>query len=188
MADRAQRAASPPRPARRKTLSERDVAVWAEYVRMVRPLAGHVPPEPPPAPAPVAEQAAAPVPATAPLAAPRRPAPELEIGLAPGGVDAASWRRFRGGKLAAVRTLDLHGSTAQRAHAALHAFLHAAQADGVRCVEVITGRGTQDGTGVLRRELPHWLNQAPLRAMILGAAHPHARNPGSVRLLLRRPR
>ncbi len=112
----------------------------------------------------------------------------LEIGQPPGGVDKANWQRLRSGKLVPTRTLDLHGRTAQRAFDALQSFLHSAQADGVRCVEVITGRGAAEGTGVIRRELPHWLNQPHLRALVLGAAHPHAANPGSVRLLLRRTR
>jgi DNA-nicking Smr family endonuclease len=47
----------------------------------------------------------------------------------------------------------------------------------------VTGQG-----GVLRREVPLWLNLPELRGLVLAAAHPHAANPGSVRLLLRRPR
>jgi DNA-nicking Smr family endonuclease len=82
-----------------------------------------------------------------------------------------------------VRTLDLHGHTAQRAYHTLAAFLHSAQAEGLRCVEVVTGQG-----GVLRRELPLWLNQPDFRSLVLAAAHPHAANPGAVRLLLRRRR
>jgi len=95
-----------------------------------------------------------------------------------------------------VRKLDLHGMTAQHAFQALRSFLRAAHADRVRCVEVVTGRGSIDGGGVLRRELPLWLNLPDIRPMVLAAAHPHASNamhsrltnPGSVRLLLRRPR
>jgi DNA-nicking Smr family endonuclease len=78
--------------------------------------------------------------------------------------------------------------TVQSAFQALCAFLRAAQADHVRCVEVVTGRGGDDGTGVLRRELPHWLNRSDLRPIVLGAAYPHRANEGAVRLLLRRIR
>ena len=85
--------------------------------------------------------------------------------------------------------------TAHHAFAALRSFLRTAHADRVRCVEIVTGRG-KEGTGVLRRELPLWLNLPDLRPLVLAAAHPHASNamhthtanPGSVRLLLRRPR
>ncbi|MGH7043754.1 MAG: Smr/MutS family protein, partial [Acetobacteraceae bacterium] len=119
-----------------------------------------------------------------------RPPPRatLAVGTAPAGLDAASWQRFRSGRLATARSLDLHGHTAQRAYHALCAFLHSAAADHVRCVEVITGRGTGETGGVLRREVPLWLNLPELRPLVLAAAHPHAANPGSVRLLLRRPR
>jgi DNA-nicking Smr family endonuclease len=110
------------------------------------------------------------------------------VGTHPGGLDNGSWNRFRTGKLAPMRTLDLHGRTAQRAFHALHAFLLAAHADHVRVVEVITGRGSGEAGGVLRRELPMWLNLPDLRPLVLAASHPHAANNGSVRLLLRRPK
>lgn len=111
----------------------------------------------------------------------------IVIGIQPPGVDNGTWNRLRGGKLPAVRTLDLHGKTAERAHHALEHFLRAAQADHIRCVEVITGRGSAEG-GVIRRELPMWLNLPRLRPLILAGCHPHPANPGSVRLLLRRSR
>lgn len=107
----------------------------------------------------------------------------LAVGTQPAGVDTASWQRLRTGKLPTVRTLDLHGYTAQRAFHALAGFLRTAHAEGLRCVEVVTGQG-----GVLRRELPLWLNLPEFRGLILAAVHPHAANPGSVRLLLRRRR
>jgi len=112
----------------------------------------------------------------------------LAVGDQPGGLDKASWHRFRSGRLAPERTLDLHGRTAQRAHTALQSFLHAAHADGVRCVEVVTGRGTGESGGVLRRELPMWLNLPDLRPLVLAASYPHPANQGAVRLLLRRQR
>jgi len=55
-------------------------------------------------------------------------------------------------------------------------------------VEVITGRGAGEAGGVLRRELPHWLNLPSLRPLVLAAIHPHPANPGAVRVLLRRTR
>ena len=117
----------------------------------------------------------------------------LVIGLQPPGVDNATWQRFRTGKMAAGRTLDLHGRTAQHSFHALVSLLRRAHAEQLRCVEVITGRGSGETGGVLRRELPLWLNLAELRPLVLAAAHPHAGfhaagNPGSVRILLRRAR
>ena len=112
----------------------------------------------------------------------------LAVGTQPGGIDRATWHRFQSGRLTTGRTLDLHGMTAQRAHHALVAFLRTAHADQVRCVEVVTGRGSGENGGVIRREFPHWLNLPDIRPLILGAAHPHALNPGSVLLILRRIR
>ena len=175
------------RPARRRVaLTEQERQDWAAYVRLVRPLPGRVVPlladipvesEPPDRPVV--------------LLAPRRtvrPVAALAVGDQPGGLDSGSWNRFRSGKLTPERTLDLHGRTAQRAFHALHAFLNAAYGDGVRCVEIITGRGTGETGGVLRRELPLWLNLPGLRPIVLAAAHPHAANQGAVRVLLRRAR
>ena len=116
------------------------------------------------------------------------PAAELAIGVAPAGLDRANWERLRSGQMAASRSLDLHGRTAAAAHRALARFLEQAASDGIRCVEIVTGRGAGPEGGVLRRELPHWLNAPSLRALILGAAHPHPANPGAVRVLLRRDR
>jgi DNA-nicking Smr family endonuclease len=56
----------------------------------------------------------------------------------------------------------------------------------VRVVEIITGHGAGEAGGVLKREVPLWLNLPNLRPFILGAAHPHIRNTGAVRLLLRK--
>ncbi len=172
---------------RRKALTEADRAEWAAYAQKVRPLPGvAAPPAPPPLQL-VAVTAVTAAPPSSPKPSRAAGPAALNVGENPGGLDAASWNRLRGGKLAPTRTLDLHGRTAQRAFSALHAFIEAAHADRVRVVEVITGRGPGD-SGVLRRELPMWLNLPALRPLVLAASHPHAANVGSVRLLLRRPR
>ncbi len=172
-------------------LTEADRAAWAGFTRNIVPRSGSAEAPPPPAaatpPPPVPGRAAAHVPPAAAV-------PPLAIGAAAAGVDSATWQRFRTGKLAAQRKLDLHGMTAQHAFHALTAFLRAARTEHLRCVEVITGRGSRDdrpwtdGAGVIRREFPLWLNRPDIRPLVLGAAHPHAANPGAVRLLLRRLR
>ena len=172
------------RPARNPRLTDADRDAWAAYARTVRPLAGRdAPPpaaaQPPPAP---------PVPTAAP--APRRAVqrpPSVDVGTHPPGVDAATWTRLRTGRLLPERAIDLHGRTVQDAHDALNVFLHRAHADGVRCVEIVTGHGARTGGGVIRRELPLWLNLPGLRPLVLAAAQP-PNNPGATRLLLRRVR
>ncbi|HEY1934569.1 MAG TPA: Smr/MutS family protein [Acetobacteraceae bacterium] len=172
---------------RPRNLTDADRAQWAEYASAIRPLRerGEVPAvarEPSDVP---------PVPATVPVrrVATKAPPPApLTVGDPPGGVDRATWERFRSGRLPSVRTLDLHGHTAQQAYHALTRFLHAAHAEQVRCVEVVTGRGSRGEGGVIRREFALWLNLPEIRSLVLAAAHPHAANPGAVRLLLRRVR
>ncbi|GGJ18063.1 hypothetical protein GCM10011320_26730 [Neoroseomonas lacus] len=169
-------------------MSEADRALWRAYAAEIIPLPGRaLPPEPAPPPAPPAPVAKVPV-AAAPTPARRWAPPDIAVNTPPSGLDDRRWRDLRRGRIAPERTIDLHGRRAQDAHAAVHAFLADAYADGLRCVAVITGRGSTTEGGVLRRELPHWLNAPDLRRIILGAAHPHRANTGSVHVLLRRRR
>jgi DNA-nicking Smr family endonuclease len=189
-------AARPPRgrvpPARRRrTLTEAEAALWQGFVS----AAGIVPLHPgaQPEPAPEPPSAPTPPPTAAEARQPRRAAPvapappaELAVGVAPGGLDRRRWDALRRGRLAPERTLDLHGRRAEEAHQAVAAFVSAAHAQGLRCVAIVTGKGTGETGGVLKRELPHWLNGPSLRSLILALAHPHRANTGAVHILLRR--
>jgi len=179
---------------RTRGLTEHDRALWRAYTMQaqVAPLPGHalevaVAPAAPPPPAapPALEAKGARAAAPAQGGRPMRPA-ELHIGTPPGGLDGKRWRDLRRGRTRPERTLDLHGSRAHDAHLAVRRFLAEAQADGLRCIAIVTGKGSSLEGGVLRRELPHWLNAPELRGLLLGAAHPHQANPGAVHLLLRR--
>ena len=87
-------------------------------------------------------------------------------------------------------TLDLHGHTRNSAHAALIRFVERAQEKSARILLVITGKGSMENgeRGVLRRELPHWLELHPLKEAVL--SHPPARpehgGSGALYLILRR--
>lgn len=178
----------------RRTLTELERAEWASFARHLKPLPGRdIPTLPVPPASPNASPGAPPAPAAPPPPPPPLPgvtaiSQPLAVGATPGGLDRASWRRLRTGRLVPERRLDLHGLTVQRAHGMLLTFLHQAHAEHVRCVEIITGRGSGEGGGALRRELPFWLNLPALRPIVLAAVHPHPQNPGAVRLLLRRAR
>lgn len=114
--------------------------------------------------------------------------PVEEIGRRAPGVDTYSWRTFTDGRMKVERRLDLHGMVAEDAFRRLIEFMDVAYRSGLRCVEVVTGLGTGQEGGILRRELPHWLGRADMRHRILGVTYPHAGNKGSVRILLRRRR
>ena len=186
--------------ARARKLTETDAAEWARYAQRIAPLPGKsivVPPDALSETPAIARDTAWPGPRlTEPV--PLHPARAVPLGVGgqPAGIDTASWQRFRRGQLGSARKLDLHGMTAQQAFHALRGFLRTAHADRVRCVEVVTGRGNGEHGGVLRREFALWLNLPDIRPLVLAAVHPHTAsamhahmaNPGSVRLLLRRPR
>jgi DNA-nicking Smr family endonuclease len=97
--------------------------------------------------------------------------------------------------------LDLHGLRQAEAHRRLRSFLLSAHARGVRMVLVITGKGsgTVDpaglgtegvGRGIIRRNVPLWLGEPDLRAIVIGTAPAHARHGGDGALYvhLRKPR
>jgi DNA-nicking Smr family endonuclease len=193
-----------------RQLKEGEQRLWEEMMRGVRPLAAPrppgkrrtaapsptMPPLPLPPQAPAAAAPEPPPPATVPDFFPvvRRPPPvtvrallpQMPIGQRLPGLDDTSWRALSTGRMRPQRRLDLHGATAQAAFERLRGFLLQAASERLRCVEVITGAGSGEEGGILRRELPHWLSRPDLRPLILAAAHPHAANRGSVRLLLRR--
>lgn len=181
-------------------LSDSDRALWKLVVRDAKPLKGRdllAVPEPEaktgePAPTatparPARRRPAAPPPPAAPVVA---PSPELTHG-AIAGVDRRRAERLRRGKLPIEGTLDLHGMTQAAAHDALNAFIARSQAIGRRCVLVITGKGrTREEAGVLRRQVPLWLNQVPNRARVLAFdyAQPKHGGSGALYVLLRRLR
>ncbi|HEY2178521.1 MAG TPA: Smr/MutS family protein [Caulobacteraceae bacterium] len=162
---------------------EDDLHLWAVVAATVRPLPGRA------APAPAARL---PAPAAPPLRAapiarvtpPRRHAP-----AAPQVIEPGRYRRLALGREPIGGRIDLHGLSQDAARAALTAFIAAAAERGHRGVLVITGKGTL-GDGVLRRRVPDWLGEAPLRPLVAGLSEAHRRHGGAGALyvaLKRRP-
>ena len=115
--------------------------------------------------------------------------PTLKAGV-PTDLDRRTMDRLRKGKVRPDAQLDLHGMTADSAHDALVHFIENAYADGKRCVLVITGKGSlTQGGGIIRRELPAWLNAQP-RSRLLGfaQAQPNDGGTGAFYILLKRKR
>lgn len=84
-------------------------------------------------------------------------------------------------------TLDLHGLNKTEAYVRLQAFVRTAHAAGKRHVLVITGKG-RTGEGILRANVPQWLNEPVLRPLVSGIAHarPERGGSGVLHLLLKR--
>jgi|APSaa5957512535_1039671.scaffolds.fasta_scaffold28889_3 DNA-nicking Smr family endonuclease len=118
-----------------------------------------------------------------------------------GGLDKRNAERLRRGQMTIEARLDLHGHTQANAHGAVHAFIAASHAAGRRCVLIITGKGgprddfdsgfmPDRDSGVLRRNLPRWLGEAPVRAKVLRleSARPQHGGDGAYYVLLKRKR
>jgi DNA-nicking Smr family endonuclease len=73
--------------------------------------------------------------------------------------------------------VDLHGLDQDQARATLTQFILRGWAEHRRIILVITGKGVA-GEGVLRRRVPEWLSQPPLRAIVAGISEAHRRHGG----------
>jgi DNA-nicking Smr family endonuclease len=93
--------------------------------------------------------------------------------------DRNSVRKLRGGRTEIEARVDLHGMRQDEAHVALRSFLFSCQRRGLRFVLVITGKGKTNGKtlseegygererGVLKRNVPRWLDEPELRAIVV---------------------
>lgn len=98
-------------------------------------------------------------------------------------------RKLRQQKIPVEAKLDLHGMTVARAHSEVIGFLGNAIRNGLRCVEIVTGRGDPErGTGQLRRSLPLWLQDQSIKSYILHMEANPASRGGSWLIMLRRNR
>jgi DNA-nicking Smr family endonuclease len=176
----------------RRDLSSDDLKIWRHVTRSINPLPGFR--HPTPEDETVAEEPQrgkvfeAAVVDTPPRVSPR-PSPPLTLG-ATADMDRRTAQRFKRGDMAVDGRIDLHGLTLDQAHSALNAFIRGAHARGARCVVVVTGKGKGGGIGKIRNETPHWLNQAPLRPLVLAVseARYHDGGAGALYVLLKRKR
>lgn len=162
------------RPPRLRRLSTEEILVWRAVAETVDVRqAGSSLPAPPAAMPPLPPTPISGGPATsllkiAPSAGHVRPAPAPLTEL-----DRRARGKITRGRVQIERRIDLHGMTQAVAHAALRGFLRQAQADDLRLVLVVTGKGERlrfgaGETGVLKRLVPHWLRELDLRAVVLG--------------------
>jgi DNA-nicking Smr family endonuclease len=185
-----------PAPSRRKrNLSEEERALWESVARQARPLAKKHRAAKPQAVAPDAQAPAAAKPEASPKShpsaniarAPKPTVPPAPPPLAPLGRRERS-HLSRGRKEIEAR-LDLHGMTQTRAHRALSGFLQRAHIEGLTFVLVITGKGRTVGAeserGVLRRQVPLWLNLPEFRTLVVGFEEAHIGHGGEGALYVR---
>jgi DNA-nicking Smr family endonuclease len=106
-------------------------------------------------------------------------------------LDRRKVRQIASGKVEIDAKIDLHGERQRDARSRLRGFLRDAQARGRRTVLVVTGKGGNDNPdrlaglmgeaqrGVLRRNVPLWLAEPDLRAVVLGYTEAAIRHGGA---------
>lgn len=175
---------------RRRHLDEEESAVWEHAARSIEPLKRsksrvHASANPDEAASRPRAKAGAHVahvhakpkasPAQSPLPLVAKAVPPLVE------VDRKKVKRLRAGRIDIDGRIDLHGLRQDEAHANLRAFLHRAQARSWRWVLVITGKGKAErrshqepfdmsahrDRGVLKRNVPRWLEEPDLRGLVI---------------------
>jgi DNA-nicking Smr family endonuclease len=186
-------AGEPHKKRRRRELSAEERALWRGIARSVRPLRKHARRE-------VEE-------AELVAAVPARPAAKVKavkavktavparIAKPPGPPPLTTMARREKQQIARGRTaidarIDLHGMTQAQAHTALVRFVRRAQADGAKFVLVVTGKGSRSADvagerGVLRRQVPLWLQLPELRDAVVGFEEAHVAHGGEGALYVR---
>jgi DNA-nicking Smr family endonuclease len=164
-----------------RRLSAEEGKLWSDITRSVAPLRRRrVLADPGHSPAPDKR---------GPLSAPARPAPtKTAPQLEP--FDRRLKQRLARGTAPIDARIDLHGKTQSAAYAQLLSFLRRAQAEGAKFVLVITGKGgasRDDGSerGVLKRQVPHWLELPEFRGYVVGFERAHAGHGGAGALYVR---
>jgi DNA-nicking Smr family endonuclease len=174
---------------RRRKLSEEERTLWHRVVGSIVPLArrGTQALQPTKASAAADKTSAPSTPIRAPaLGAGRatRSAPPLEA------FDRRQRQRLARGTQSIDARIDLHGKTQGEAHGALVRFLRKAQRDGAKFVLVITGKGSRahlglGDSGVLKRQVPHWLTLPEFRPYVVGFEAAHVSHGGEGALYVR---
>lgn len=123
------------------------------------------------------------------------PSPKPPTSADLSNLDRKEKQRVLRGKVEIDGKIDLHGMRQNEAHKALIARVSQARMEGKRVLLVVTGKGASKGVsgagpadgsepfwarggGVLKSNVPLWLRQDPLRAMIFSVQQAHQRHGG----------
>jgi len=179
-----------------------DAALWKRVAETASPLKRRRGAAPPPK----SGKAPMPAPKVKPSQTPRpsepapRPLPSSTHVPRAEPLDRQTSRQLDKGRIEVEARLDLHGMHQRDAHAQLRRFLKTAQAQGLRHVLVITGKGAdqaasksfyeEDERGVLRQAVPHWLAEPEFASLVVSFSQAPRRlgGEGALYVRLRRPR
>jgi DNA-nicking Smr family endonuclease len=127
-----------------------------------------------------------------PIHRPDRAPPVLAKAPPLNDFDKRKARKLGSGQIDIDARIDLHGMRQSEAHTALRRFLFSAYSQGHRWVLVITGKGARQNRdrddeawnfapvepGVLKRNVPGWLGEPELRAIVVSFKTAAARHGG----------
>jgi len=189
------------RPRKPRRIQPDELDLWKKVVKHAEPMHfGHSKPEPktperktpvPSKPGPAwSPQKDFRVGETAPSFPARHdPAPTIGEHLKQHAVrmDHKRFAKMKKGRLNPEARIDLHGLTLAQAQPTLVRFILDSAADGRRLVLVITGKGRirdesgpiPERHGVLRHQVPNWLNAMPLKPHVLQIAQAHVKHGGT---------
>ena len=166
-----------------------DQALWKAVTETVRPLGSKTP-------AKKAEHVSLRKKLTLDVQ-PSRHSPDLDFTLCTPliegdlhAMDRKTGERFKAGAMQIDARLDLHGFTLDKAFEVLKNFIHTQSRQNARCLLVITGKGGLLGRGVLKAEMPVWMNSGEIRSLVLSytTAQPKDGGDGAFYILLKRNR
>ncbi len=102
------------------------------------------------------------------------------------GLNRMTLRKLRHGEWPIQDELDLHGLSSDEARRLLGVFLYNAAQHGLRCVNIIHGKGwrSEGREGILKIHTRHWLTQHP-GVLAFCEAPPNAGGGGAVWVLLK---
>lgn len=102
------------------------------------------------------------------------------------GLNRMTLRKLRRGTYPPQDNLDLHGLSSDEARKLLVEFLHHSTQQGLRCVNVIHGKGwrSEGREGILKIHTRHWLTQHP-QVLAFCEAPQNAGGSGAVWVLLK---
>lgn len=113
-------------------------------------------------------------------------------------LDRNTATKFKRGEFKIERRLDLHGYTEDEAWEAVINFVKNAYIDNLRCILIVTGKGSphpedediMPRRGILKEKVPQWLNSRELRPLILSISYSQIKDggEGALYVLLRRKR
>jgi DNA-nicking Smr family endonuclease len=184
-----------PHSRRHRALTEDERTLWHAVAKTTKPLKrgkrAHKTAEVDEASAALGAHApkAAPMPKAVRVEHPKKPAIKAAAPPALAPIGRRDKARLSRGRQEIDARIDLHGMTQARAHRALLTFLQRAHAEGAMFVLVITGKGRIGGdereTGVLRQQVPHWLELPEFRTIVVGYEQAHIGHGGAGALYVR---